>query len=527
MPTGPVGSIFRDRREQLGIPIEVAADATNIRARLLQTIEASDFKNYPPHGHAVGMLSSYARYLQLDTRDILERYETEFSAFEAGEEMATSADRAKRGLGRFGERVSASDKPLPREGAKRSGVRNRRTKRDEDDSTSRLNEKLDKERVAEGDDRYKSGTVKVVGTRQTGSFGRIRPAGGRGGRRGGAAEESGRARDARSGTASYHDRGVRSSGRTRLSASRSLSDEKTGSGPGRHAGHSSSSRLSSRAGGARLTSSPAEDTSRSNGTSSRSAFERSREAARRHQEQMHSSKSTAGSESLSFFGGIAADADGASQEGRRRPRTHRVTQTEPADSSGKDTIVSQLLDLVKGVFSESRTRLIVLTFAVIIIGVVVAASVLISTAGNANTGVLDVQGGVEDNSTTTQGPDAATTTVTTTNGSPINVKIGVAEGQTSLINVTYDNDNAYSGTAVGPWERSFYVTDSLSASFGNAAAVTVTENGNPIQFETKEDGTGAFNLEITTTTSNTETKAGDSGAQKQDDGGEQQGENQQ
>lgn len=532
MAAGSVGSIFRDRRERLGIPIEVAADATNIRARLLQTIEDSDFKNYPPHGHAVGMLSSYARYLQLDPRSVLEQYEAEYAAFEAGEEMATSADRARRGLGRFGERVNSADKPLPRDGVKRPGIRNRRLKHEEDDSASKLNEKLDKERVAEGDDRYKSGTVKVVGTRQTGSFRRVRPGSNRS--RELDSDSSGQmspARDYRSGGGRTRraDTAERR-GSFESAAQRRYSRSSSGSysqsrryGSSRDAASSAETR--SAASGSRSTGSYAhtrQDTPTR--SSSRSAFEQSREAARRHQDEMSGSRGHEGkSDSLSFFGGVAVDEDRTSSAGRRRPRTHRVSETEQQEKSSGDTIVSQLLDLVKGIFSESRTRIIVLAFAVIVIGVIAAASVLISTAGNNSGDVLDVKGGAEDTSTTTQSPDSATTTVTTTNGSPINVKISVAEGQTSLINVTYDDDSAYSGTAVGPWERSFYVTDSLSASFGNAAAVSVTENGNPVKFETKEDGSGAFNIVITTTTSNTQTSSGNSTSQGQSSSGKQEG----
>lgn len=526
MPADRVGSIFRERRERLGIPIDVAADATNIRARLLETLEGSDFGNYPPHGHAVGMLSSYARYLGLDPRPILERYEAEFASFEAGEEMATSAERTRKGLGRFGERTNAADKPLPRDAARKGGLLSRRSRHEEDDSASRLNAKLDNERIAEGDDRYKSGTVKVVGKRQTGSMPRV------GSRRARSMAHAG-AKDA-SGTAS-----PRSSYRGREFSSASGSGAAARDARSRTAGRRADSSAASRStayGGTqarrtasrRLSAADAQSQRRTQVSPARQTVATSRtrgsyaEAARRarqHQQEEDGTASGGSTETLSFFGGVAVESDGSAETARRRPRTHRVSRTDPSqDSSSDDTLLARALGIVKSLFGESRTRLIALAFAVIVIGVVAAAAVLISTAGNANSGVLPVDGGAQDTSVTTQSPDAATTTVTTTNGSPVNVKISVAEGQTSLVSVTYDDDNAYSGTAVGPWERSFYVTDSLSASFGKASAVTVTENGNPVNFETKEDGSGSFNLVITTTTSSTETSTGNSGTQ---DGGSQ------
>ena len=40
----------------------------------------------------------------------------------------------------------------------------------------------------------------------------------------------------------------------------------------------------------------------------------------------------------------------------------------------------------------------------------------------------------------------------------------------------------------GQFSREFPVTESFSATFSNPSAVTVTENGNPIEIATNEDG---------------------------------------
>ena len=114
---------------------------------------------------------------------------------------------------------------------------------------------------------------------------------------------------------------------------------------------------------------------------------------------------------------------------------------------------------------------------------------LISTAGHGNSGIIPVQGGVVNDTTTTDGENAAHKTITTANGNPVIIKIEVAKGETSLVEVTYDGANAYKGTAVGgQFSREFPVTESFSATFSNPSAVTVTENGNPIEIATNEDG---------------------------------------
>lgn len=61
-----IGSALMSRRIELGISLEQAARDTNIRARMLEALEAGDYSQYPPRGHAIGMLSSYARYLDLE-----------------------------------------------------------------------------------------------------------------------------------------------------------------------------------------------------------------------------------------------------------------------------------------------------------------------------------------------------------------------------------------------------------------------------------------------------------------------------
>ena len=63
-----VGEMLRQRRESLGLSIDQMSRTTNIRPRLLETFEASDYDKYPPKGYASGMLSSYARALGLDPR---------------------------------------------------------------------------------------------------------------------------------------------------------------------------------------------------------------------------------------------------------------------------------------------------------------------------------------------------------------------------------------------------------------------------------------------------------------------------
>lgn len=457
MPQQHVGSILRSRREQLRIPLQKAALDTNIRERVLEAIENNDFKNYPPKGHARGMISSYARYLGLDPHPVLRQLEDDLARFESSSEMATSADRTRRGVGRYGERVNADDKPLPR-GANRPGGQQRgmrRRRASEEAPNSKLSESLQHELAAEQDDRYKSGTVKIVGTRQTGSFGKV-----------GSPRVS-----------------AASSARTRGDE---LSRPASQPRPGQPARRGVPSREDGPSSTPTRTARPAK---RSH-ASSRPAAAAS---------PSKSGKIEVDGEELSFF----STGDTGKKTARRKNHDRRMANAKKAAEAEPKNIFDRALRALKAIFSERRTRAIAIALITIVVLIAIAAGVLISTAGSSNSGVIEVQGGVQDTTTTTKDSNTATATVTTTNGNPINIKIEVGEGKTSLINVTYDDDNAYSGTAVGPWSREFLVTSSLSATFGTPDAVTVTENGKEVEVNKNDDGTGSLDLTIQTTSSNT------------------------
>lgn len=382
------------RRIELGISLEQAARDTNIRARMLEALESGDYSQYPPRGHAIGMLSSYARYLDLDSASIVEVFDSEYEAYSSSREIEKIANNTRRG----GE--------------------------GEGEGTSKLSRNLKDEAEAKDDERYRSGSVRVVGTRQTGSFRAVRSA------RGGD-------------TGSFDPARVTPTTRSRTASSR----------------RGTSGRSSRRPSGVdEFTARPTEDLSRS------------------------------GEERTPNFFGIDVDTGktAVSHGRRRRPSTRSDVSEQTA---GDDGIIARARRIVSSIFSERRTRLIAVAVITIVIAIIIAASVLISTAGHGNSGIIPVQGGVVNDTTTTDGENAAHKTITTANGNPVIIKIEVAKGETSLVEVTYDGANAYKGTAVGgQFSREFPVTESFSATFSNPSAVTVTENGNPIEIATNEDG---------------------------------------
>ena len=194
---------------------------------------------------------------------------------------------------------------------------------------------------------------------------------------------------------------------------------------------------------------------------------------------------------------VSAERDRAARRRSRRQRDEEERELR-STLTRQQNFFQMLLGVITSIFSERRTRLIAIAAIFLVVAVALVAVFLISTAGSGSGGVIQVQGGARDDSVATQDAGSASATVTTTNGNPVSVSIVVEAGQTSLVNVVYDDDKAYSGTAVGPWNRSFQVTESMEATFGNPDAVKVTENGQEVQVERQQDGTGKLSLSIQT-----------------------------
>lgn len=75
-----LGDTLRDRRAELGISIDEAERVTRIRARLIQALEAGEYDRLPNPGYVRGYISSYARYLGLDSAQLLAMYRAETGA---------------------------------------------------------------------------------------------------------------------------------------------------------------------------------------------------------------------------------------------------------------------------------------------------------------------------------------------------------------------------------------------------------------------------------------------------------------
>lgn len=463
-----VGMMLRQRRQELGIPLSAVSNSMNVRERVLETIESGDFDNYPPKGHAEGILSSYARYLDLDSRPVIQEFEREYQSYTESKQDITGSSRSRgRKRGGSGER-SRSSRDRSSSGSHRSRSSDASSNRTRNDSRTA------NARNPESDGRYTTGSVKVVGTRGSTAV--------RGSR-------TGQARTERTGGAS---RTGSSSAATSSSLYRSTRKDyiPTGRGTAHYASirERQEREIEEREAGHRV---------REHGSTS--SRKRSRQTSSSSQMYESAEASKVSQKSTPNFFGVNVEDDGDNpvrKTRRRRTSSSRSSRSQSREPRPDENIFERISRILKSIFSERRTRIIALAFTMIVVGVIISASVLIGTAGNKNSGLIEVQGGAVNDTTTSDDGNAAHKTITTANGNPVTIKISVAEGETSLISITYDGGNPYSGTAVGPFTREFPVTESFSATFGNPGAVTVSENGNPLEIAKNNDGTGSLSINI-------------------------------
>jgi cytoskeletal protein RodZ len=70
-----LGTLLREAREAKGVTLADVQEATRINSRYLEALEESQYDVLPSEVHVRGYLRNYARYLGLDPKPLLDRYE--------------------------------------------------------------------------------------------------------------------------------------------------------------------------------------------------------------------------------------------------------------------------------------------------------------------------------------------------------------------------------------------------------------------------------------------------------------------
>lgn len=68
------GEMLLERRRQMGASIQQVANVIKIRPQIIEYFETENFAAMPPRGYSQGIISSYARYLGLNPREVVDAY---------------------------------------------------------------------------------------------------------------------------------------------------------------------------------------------------------------------------------------------------------------------------------------------------------------------------------------------------------------------------------------------------------------------------------------------------------------------
>ena len=89
----PIGTYLARRRKELGISLDRAAADSKLRPRVIEAIEYTDFDAMPPEGYARASIRSYARYLGLNTPEVLRLYDEQRKEYEARQQQYSARDK--------------------------------------------------------------------------------------------------------------------------------------------------------------------------------------------------------------------------------------------------------------------------------------------------------------------------------------------------------------------------------------------------------------------------------------------------
>ena len=91
--------MLEERRRQLGLSIEQASRVLKLKEQVLIAFEEGDFDNIPKSGYAQGMLSSYARYLGLNPRTVVDQFQEDLYEYSNGVSSHELRRRTREGRG--------------------------------------------------------------------------------------------------------------------------------------------------------------------------------------------------------------------------------------------------------------------------------------------------------------------------------------------------------------------------------------------------------------------------------------------
>lgn len=466
-----------DRRRQLGLSIKQASNVLRLKEEVLIAFEEGDFDSIPKSGYAQGMLSSYARYLGLNAKTVVNQFSTDLFEHERGAESHEARRRSR--LNR-----NSDDGPLY--------------------ETPQAN------------------TVAQSGRRTyVESHGFLPTSGGFAGDMG--------------------DFATTSSPRPRYSGTASRSDDSSGSSDPYPQGRPYTSRIPVSTTISPLGQSQRQRPSTSYGSrdqyagannySSGPNVRRGDVTTRRVMPSQYRDDMRLDNEGGSYQ---SASSSAGRRSSRNIANTQRpnVRRRSGADARAQMRNRNQgvehggILGMIE-VFMQDRQRVIglgVSLAALLVIGLIifsVRACVNSQQSSGRSVTVTSAEEKTEEKTeeTTTLSTEeeqrardeaaAAKAAETESSAAERTIEVTVADGEVTWLEIEYDGNSDVAETVTGPWNRTYTVRQSISINVNDTTAVTVTEDGKKLEFDSKASGIGTITIQVSKKGESTTATEGD------------------
>ena len=466
-----------NRRRQLGLSTGQAARVLRFKVEVLRAFEEGDFDAMPKSGYAQGMLSSYARYLGLNPRQVTNQFSADLADWEHGGSGRSIAGRGGSRRRRGGDptyevpdrdsRYEGSRGLLPTSGGYAGDVYGYTTTSSAHSRNSRPSPLVDQWRPTRGDARYDRGYGRDGDAPRRGRTEERRYSG-----RDLSTYSSGR--DAQR-SARYRAQADRSGYASRYRGSEGVADQM-----GRD-------RVSVR----RVAPSDYTDDLRYDDARPYEA------ASTRSGRQSSRNIATVGRPNVA----------------RRQSSRGRAPQRGPERGG--------FLGVVQAFFSDPRRTL---AFVLVVAGVILTMVIITSIGSCVNKDTssnrtVSVSSSTEDSGSSSKSSSTSTSAEAekaaadalaakksqseANSKTETKVEVKVDDGEVSWVEIENDGKSVVAEQITGPWSQSYTVTSKFTIQVSDTAAVTVTKNGETQKFESKTSGIGTITIEGTkaTTTS--------------------------
>lgn len=439
------GDMLLEQRRRMGLSIQQVANTIKIRPQIIEFFETGNFASMPPRGYAQGMISSYARFLGLNPRDVVNAYFDDLMAYER--ETSQQGGRFQDAAGYVNSRSSVDNGRFLMVQGGRSTRYGQRPQQ-----AGYITETGSGEEIRSQRDRFRSTPMPED---------RALPA------------ARGVARDPRAGygDGGYSDRGYRgvSSGRPRGGYADADTTQVT-------------PRLRSQ-------SRPYSQRSSAPRSGQRNYQGRGELAPRSGQRNMQRQGSYRGRSDNNRGRMPQGTGRGGSNRGRGGGRAPQNNSLDPRIVYAGIGAVALLLIvlivvLLRGCGSsapESTPETPVATK---------------TTTKKSSKKTESVDEDTDETTDESTDSDAAKTTAKKEENEVTKVKISVAKGKTAWIEVKVDGKSVYGAQATGPFEQEYTPESSIEITTSKPSDVTVTKNGEKVRYDTKTSGVARVTITV-------------------------------